>query len=293
MFGYVRPLQPEMKLVEYDVYQSVYCGLCRQLGHSFGPFARLTLSYDFVFLAMLALGFAKETPAISRRRCGVNPLHKKPCCHPCPELEMAGDVAMIMLYYKVKDNQKDRGFWGRVGAGCLLPFAGAARNAAARRQPEADNAIAKAVAAQDSLEAAGCDDLDMACDPTATALGTVFAGIGTDEQNRRVLQRLGYLMGRYVYMADALDDIEKDLQSGNYNPFVARYHLRAGDSEGIKEIITEVVPSLNGTVAEIGRAADLLQLQRMGPVIGNIVHMGLKNTVDMIVDAKAEKEGGK
>ena len=53
MFGYVKPYKPELRVRELEEYKAVYCGLCRELGQSFGLFARFTLSYDFAFLAML------------------------------------------------------------------------------------------------------------------------------------------------------------------------------------------------------------------------------------------------
>lgn len=54
---------------------------------------------------------------------------------------------------------------------------------------------------------------------------------GPDELSRRVLYRLGYLMGRYVYLCDALDDIESDLKKHRYNPFILAEGLTAGDEE--------------------------------------------------------------
>lgn len=50
LFGYIKPYKPEKKIIEFDTYKAIYCGLCKQLGRAFGPFARMTLSYDFAFL---------------------------------------------------------------------------------------------------------------------------------------------------------------------------------------------------------------------------------------------------
>ena len=55
MFGYVRIAKGELRVWEYETYKTVYCSLCRRLGKTYGVFARLTLSYDFTFLAVLAL----------------------------------------------------------------------------------------------------------------------------------------------------------------------------------------------------------------------------------------------
>lgn len=60
MFGYVRANKPEMKIKDYEQYKAVYCSLCRELGRSFGIVPRMTLSYDFTFLALLRLAVSKE-----------------------------------------------------------------------------------------------------------------------------------------------------------------------------------------------------------------------------------------
>ena len=80
MFGYVKTCTPQLRICEWEAYRGVYCGLCRTLGHRFGPLARLTLSYDFTFLAMLDMALREEPPEYRRRSCGVNPLRRCPHC---------------------------------------------------------------------------------------------------------------------------------------------------------------------------------------------------------------------
>ena len=115
MFGYVKACPPQLRLCEWEAYRGVYCGLCRTLGRRFGPFARLTLSYEFTFLAMLSMALGEETPAFRRRRCGVNPLHRCQHCEENASLQMSCDIAVLTLWYKVEDNIADSGFWARCG----------------------------------------------------------------------------------------------------------------------------------------------------------------------------------
>ena len=75
MFGYIKPLRADLRIREFDTYQAIYCGLCRSLGRLYGPFARVTLSYDFTFLAVLGLSLNKEdAPCFAPGRCPVTPL---------------------------------------------------------------------------------------------------------------------------------------------------------------------------------------------------------------------------
>ena len=77
LFGYVRPFKPEMKMREFETFQAVYCGLCKELSHVYGPFASLTLSYDFTFIATLSLGLSEQEGRFQRCACAANPLRKK------------------------------------------------------------------------------------------------------------------------------------------------------------------------------------------------------------------------
>ena len=80
MFGYIKPFTPDLRLREYEAYKAVYCGLCGQLGRSFGPVARMTLSYDFAFLAMLHYAAGDQAPVIEMGRgCAFVP-RKRPVC---------------------------------------------------------------------------------------------------------------------------------------------------------------------------------------------------------------------
>ena len=53
MFGYVIVNKPELKIKDFDTYQSFYCGLCKALHEDFGRRGQLTLNFDLTFLAIL------------------------------------------------------------------------------------------------------------------------------------------------------------------------------------------------------------------------------------------------
>ena len=71
MFGYVRPALDRLDAAHRDAYQSAYCGLCHALGDRHGPLARLTLQYDFTFLAILLTAGAEG--GLCARRCPAHP----------------------------------------------------------------------------------------------------------------------------------------------------------------------------------------------------------------------------
>ena len=275
MFGYIRAFKPELKVREFESYKSVYCGLCRELGRQYGPLARLTLSYDFTFLAMLALSLSQEEPRITVERCPVNPLKRVPCSVGTEEAVFCCDMAALMLWHKLRDDAADDGPIRRLGARLGLLLAAPARKKAQQRQPRLAALFQRQMDRQAALEREGCADVDQACDPTATVLAEIFASLSSQEREKRVLWRLGYLLGRYVYMVDALDDLDQDQKRGSYNPF-----LRRGDPP--EELRSRAKGSLYLTIGEMGTAWQLLEPRRFGPILENILLLGLKNTVDWV-----------
>ena len=289
MFGYVRTFDSELKIGEYRAYKAIYCGLCKQLGRSFGFLARMTLSYDFTFLAALSMALQEEEPCFEAQGCMCNPIKKTPCCLQNDALSASADCAMILLWQMLQDDLQDSGFVKRVGVRLLRLFARKPYRQAANRRPELAQKAADYTTAQQALEAERCADVDMAAEPTAKLLEWLLAELSSDEKQQRVLQRTGYLLGRYIYLCDALDDLDEDRKKGGYDPFLLRAAAQgtANDAEVIRQ---EAKGSLYLTVAELGLCCDLLQLRRFGGIINNVLYLGLKGSVDQIIQGKTRRE---
>ena len=106
MFGYVRPVRPELKCKDFDLYRATYCGLCRCLRRRFGLIAPMLLNFDFTFLALL-LWQPEETFSPCRGRCHANLLVKKPMCPDSPALELAADESVILAWWQLQDAARD------------------------------------------------------------------------------------------------------------------------------------------------------------------------------------------
>lgn len=282
MFGYVKPCKPQMKVCEYETYKAVYCGLCKQLGRQYGPFSRLTLSYDFTFLALLDMALSDEPQGFAPGRCLLNPLKKSPHLQPCSQLSFSCGVAMMMFHYKVLDNLNDGSFGEKALALVCRPFSRYASQKAADQYPEVAQIMYETISKQRVLEQEQCDSVDLACEPTALALSGI-CGLLSDGGQKRVLERFGYLLGRYVYLSDALDDLEEDLQKHSYNAFLLRENITGPDAAQLAAIRENAKGSLFMTIGELIKTYDLLELNFYKPILDNIVQLGLRDTVERIL----------
>ena len=284
MFGYVKPYKPELRVCELETYKAVYCGLCREMGRAYGPLSRATLSYDFAFLALLEMAVSPQDPAFCPKRCAMHPLRRQATCMSCPALERSAAAAMILLYYKLRDDLADRGFWKKLGAALIYPVAATARKRALRRSenaPELDRAAAEMMASQAALEKAGCASADMAAEPTAKFIEHALSALSTDDGQRTVLARFGYLFGRYIYLCDAADDMEDDKKKGNYNPFLL--------GQGGEDALAWAKGSLLATTAELAAALELLRIYRYKPILDNVVYLGLKSEAARVTEKRSNK----
>ncbi len=273
MFGYIRAAKPEMKIKDFEIYKAVYCSLCRSLGKNYGLLSRFTLSYDFTFLAVLNMAMKEGCRGIERKCCAFNPLKKCNYSKNTQDLQMPSAAAMIMLYYKLKDNIDDEKGFKKVGAFCLLPFFSFAHNKAKRQYPVIEEAVENYIAKQKELENRNECSIDKACDPTAIMLSKILMLCSNDQIQKRVLERLGYCLGRYIYLLDAACDLQDDIKHNSYNVFK---NAVTGD---IKPLIEErVLPQLYFCVNEAARALELLDIKKYKSILENIIYLGLEET---------------
>ncbi len=273
MFGYIRIAKPELKVKEYEMYKAVYCSLCRTLGKKYGIWSRFTLSYDFTFLALLNMSMTDGCDPIEKKRCVCNPLKKCNYCKNDESLLMPSAAAMIMMYYKLLDNLNDEKGLKKIGYILIKPLFSHARNKAKKEYPQIDKIISEYIAAQNALERDGCAELDKAADPTAKALAELLRLCSDDERQKRVLERIGYCLGRYIYLIDAACDLPQDIKKGSYN--CLKYETEGEPSEYAKK---RIVPQLYFCSNEAGKAFELLDVKKYKPILGNIIYLGLEDT---------------
>ena len=274
MFGYVKIAKPELKIKEYETYKAVYCTLCKQLGRHYGFFARLTLSYDFTFLCLLQLSLQEGCVGFEQKRCAFNPLKKCNYCKETDAFSLPAAAAMILLDYKIRDNIADEKGFKKAGNLLIRPLFSHAHKKAAKQYPDIETAVADYIKAQTALEADGCTELDRAAEPTARMLSKLLAMTGKTDAQKRVLDRMGYCLGRYIYLLDAACDLPDDLKTGSYN--VLKNGLSGDAATYAKE---RVVPQLYFCTNEACKAFELLQIQKYKPILINILYMGLEDTM--------------
>lgn len=209
MFGYIVVNQQEMKFKEFDEYHRYYCGLCRALKEDQGAKGQLSLSYDMTFLVLLLTGLYEPSEERGTKRCVVHPMTKHEYARNLYS-DYAADMNRILTYYKCMDDwTDDKKLFRKLYAELLIP----------KKELEKEDSrlydyrqkidtIADRLAKISGLEKENSEDLDRLSGYFGEVLAEIFA-VRADawEEN---LRKIGYYLGRFVYILDAYDDIEKD-----------------------------------------------------------------------------------
>lgn len=274
MFGYVRPARSQLTEGEWEDYQAVYCGLCHCLKQRCGLAARFILNYDFVFLFLLLDG---EGGDCRMRRCPVHPLRGKPCLVGTRAMDLCAWESVILAYYQLSDGVADEGFWRGLRdrlARWLLK--GAYRRANARCK-DFDYQVAMCLWELDELERHNSPKLDRVADTFARLLAAAAPSTG-EERLDRPRQQLLYHVGRWIYLADGVDDLAEDKVRGRYNPLAARF----GPEPDMEYVRTTMTHSLN-----LARSAfELLPRARWSPILENILYLGLPRVQELVLAGK-------
>lgn len=287
MFGYVEPDKPELKIREFDVFRGYYCSLCKTIGRRYGQVQRLTLSYDLTFLYLL-LDAMHPLPSSGRmERCIAHPVKKRFVVFSNTFAEYASDMNIILTYYSLKDKWSDeKNAIG--GAGSLVLKR--AFNKAKKQYPEKCTVLEANLKSLSALEKIGCDSIDEAAEPFAVIMRELFeCGHIKDDTERKTLGWMGYNLGRWIYMLDAYDDLEKDIMSKSYNPLLKQYDFNGGDIREFKERIRDSLNfNLTFSLSEVEKAYSLLGIEKNKGILDNILYSGLIVKTDKVLQGRCE-----
>lgn len=282
MFGYVKVYKPELKMKEFEMYRGVYCSLCKQLGKSYGILSRLVLNYDMTFLALLLQASQSAESKYQTSHCSFCFAKKCACCAlPDDALEYAAAMTMVMTYHKILDNIHDGLFFKKILSMLALPYFKIKYKKASGLYPEITIQTKEQMETQLAIESNKTDSIDIAADASAKALGKIIAFKFPPEQKEQAY-RFGYCLGRFVYLCDALDDLEKDFKNKSYNVFLIKnntdFNLIRKTSYAILDI----------TADEMAKAFETLALNRYKSILDNIIYYGLDCTINRVLKMEEE-----
>lgn len=287
MFGYVNIYKDELKVRDYETFRAYYCSLCESIGKRGSQIARMGLSYDMAFLAVLLSSIEEEKPEFKMSRCVVHPGVKRRRTVENRDVAYAARMSVLLGYLKFLDDwQDDHSIKAVIG---MVMYHRAVRKA--RKSCGTGYAyIREQLKKQSKLEKENCADIDMVADCFAKILEELFTPeYITDPQTRRVLGWMGYNTGRWIYIIDAYCDMEKDLKDKSYNPFIAAMPDKEDFTEYKRKVAQHLDFTQTYTLGNIASAYELLNIRHNREILENIIYIGLKFKQDTLLGKKGEQ----
>ena len=231
MFGYVRINKMDLTFREYEHYKAYYCGLCKYLKRNHTELSRMTINYDITFLIVLLSSIYQPSAQVFHEKCIVDPVKKKK--HIINEItEYAASMNILLAYYKLEDDVNDE---GDIKSRLVRRAYRKSFKTAYDKYPQKADFIKACLGELRSLEEDQSTSIDQTSNCFARLLEEIFDY--KDDEYRDRLRKVGFNIGKYIYIMDAYEDLDQDLEKGRYNPFSSY----KDDREGLKVKVDKLI----------------------------------------------------
>ncbi len=278
MFGYIAINKAEMKFKDYDMYHSYYCGLCKCLKEKYGRRGQMTLSYDMTFLVLLLTGLYEPETATDTVKCIAHPFEKH-VTRTNVYTDYTAAMNLVLSYYKCKDDwmdeQKKKSL---LTAGMLKSSV----NAIEKQYPGKILKISSDLQKLSYYEKLGETDLDKMAGYFGNIMAEIFA-CHSDEWEQS-LRTVGFFLGKFIYLMDAYEDVEKDIKTGNYNPLKKAFETDADFAENCRRLLTLMM-------AECSREFETLPILLHADILRNILYSGIWSRYTSVTEKRKTKTG--
>ena len=215
MFGFVTASWKELDKAQQDRYGGVYCGICREIRDRASQTARLGLSYDMAFLALLLMSLYEPEETSGALHCAAHPFRRRDWIDN-EYVRYAADMNVALAYYNFLDDWNDD---GKRSAKFMADRFGKKLPRIEADYPRQCHAIADCISGLSRLEKENCPSPDEPAGIFGRLMGELL--VYREDLWADTLRQVGFHLGRFIYLADAAVDYRADKKKGKYNPFLA------------------------------------------------------------------------
>lgn len=215
MFGFVMANGAELDKAQRKRYSAVYCGICRRIRDTACNTARLGLSYDMAFLALLLMSLYEPEELSGPNACKLHPIAKRPWVDN-EFVGYAADMNILLAYYNCADDYRDE---GKRTAKYMANIFEKPLPALREQYPRQCEAVESCLQKLQQLEQENCKNPDEPANCFGALMGELLAY--REDLWAPILRKMGMALGRYIYLADAAVDYRRDKRKKQYNPYIA------------------------------------------------------------------------
>ncbi len=206
MFGYVTPCKMELKIKEYEKFRAYYCGLCKTIKKDYGELPRITINYDMTFLGILLDSLEDNKNIFIKEHCIIHPIKKKVIITNNEALKYAAFFNVALSYYKLLDNvEDDNSIKSNISSKFLKNTIHKNNDLYEKHIHTVDNSLKNLYICEKNYENKSIDEISH---HFAHLTGYILSSY-KNFSFKDSLYWLGYNLGKWIYIIDAFDDLEK------------------------------------------------------------------------------------
>ncbi len=278
MFGYLGVEKSKLNDGEQGLYQTFMCGVCLSTKKYFSNKVRATISNDINFFNVLFHSVLNADVQISHARCMAHPFTKRTILAPTEITDKIAVCNVLLVALDIFDDVVDGGSLKK-----RLAYRAIKKDyhKAMQLMPQASDAFCESYRQLRTLEQANCNSIDKVAECFSN-LSVQFAKQVLGDTCSDFCTTLCYNVGKWVYLADALDDIDKDIAKQNYNPFVSAYSL-AG-SQDVAKHLEDIQFEMFAVLNRIAQSYNDMNLERYTCLLNNIIYTAIRNKTTQILN---------
>lgn len=272
MFGYVVINKQELKFKEYDEYRGFYCGLCQSLKDRYGFSGQVSLNYDMTFLSILLSALYEEDIKENKSHCIIHPF-KKQLKYINKYIDYCADMTILLSYYKCKDDIEDE---KKIGSYIEASLLKKQIKKLEQQYSSKCHLIKEFINVSSDMEKENIQDIDTIANQSGKMLSEIFAY--KEDEWSKSLREVGFYLGKFIYLIDAYEDVEKDIKQDNFNLFKNIYQNADFDAY-IEDLLSLMISSC-------ANAFETLPIFEYRDILRNILYSGIWTKYEMIKERK-------
>lgn len=247
MVGYLKPDFSNTPKEYKKIYKMFYCGLCKALKSQYNYTGILSLNYELTAFLLLLSGLNENEQKHFHGSCSISPfVPVRYIDYLQSDLIKAAHLSVLIAYYEILDNTKDIGSakWK-----VIEKYVSKKSKIAIDALDCGDfTKIEKAISNFYYIENDKTSSFNDLVENDGNLIQAFLSVLtkNTDENTAGKLLELSKLLGEWIYLIDACDDLHEDIINSSNNPLLLLDNL-----EEIDEIIKSIELGISKIIIEL------------------------------------------
>jgi uncharacterized protein DUF5685 len=250
----------------------------------------MTLNYDMTFLAILLDGLSNKKCSFNKSHCIIHPVKKRTIIYNNHALDYASFCNISLAYHKLLDDvEDDKSIKSKIFSRILNKYIKNTQNDTLNSvNSYIKNKLCELQKYESNPKGKTLDEISH---PFADLTGFIISFYLKNNELEEISYWLGYNLGKWIYIIDAWDDLEKDMQLNKFNAINATLNENNVEFNEFSSLIKNRIDFILTTCARLSlENLNKLTLNKNEDILYNILQYGLMEKMDNVFKRSENNE---